>query len=126
MKDPAALIFFLIIIIGVIFEKIAKFKNAQKHHSSKKAVSQESAEEFFRRVKSDPQSLKPRQQEITYAPEETEVQPLAEVAPDIHTNVPDTPKKRSKKTVLNLKDKQTLKKAYVLKTILDRPQSYKF
>ncbi|MCH2206590.1 MAG: hypothetical protein MK132_12050 [Lentisphaerales bacterium] len=127
MKDPAAFIFFLIIILGVIFEKIAKFKNTQKQHSySKKAVSQGSAEEFFRRAKSEAHSQKPLQQEITYAPDETEVQPLAEATLNIHTDIPQASKKKSNKTFLNLKDKKTLKQAYILKTILERPQSYKF
>ena len=127
MKDPAAFIFFLIIILGIIFEKITKFKKMQQKNRPESKESKESAEQFFRRLRKERIQKEKLEPEAIQEPTPVSQSSIAEQLTEGSLSPHDEPiNKKRKKVAINFHDKNKVQQAYMMKAILDRPQAYKF
>ena len=127
IKDPGAFLFFLLVILGIVFEKISKFKKAREGKSAGRHKGNESAEQFFSRIKSEQKAPPVPEPEIRYEQNQEEYSSSLNTHSSLKKDTLEQPKKKKlKKTALDFNDKNKIKEAVIMKTILDRPQAYKF
>ena len=123
MKEPGTVIFFLLVILGVIFEQIANFRKQQK----KKNANEKTVQKRSNRTESMNNREITSHSEIHYRPDkDSQSTSLADRLTQTADALPIVTQSKNKKTVINLHHKNKLKEAYIMKAILDRPQAYKF
>jgi hypothetical protein len=129
MKDFGGLIFIGIIVVSFIFEKIAKAKKAQESRqrnlSPSANSSHESAEQFFQKLKlkkEAPQQSPNKLSSENNIQEKSDRKPLKKSLRPLQPTVNIS----TKKNKIDFKDKNAVKKAIIMKTLLDSPQAYKY